>query len=129
MISVAYGAHEQGDATDSRARDKADRPVDTERRLGDADLTNLRWHVLDLSTGAQLSRSRGRRSVMRWSASATVRLDGCAGKWTLAVRQLVLTVVLAKCTPDVALSAINSSVLGEDTCSRVRGNTTVRQRA
>jgi hypothetical protein len=41
MVAVAYGADKQRNATDRRARDQADRPIDVKRRLADTDLTNL----------------------------------------------------------------------------------------
>jgi hypothetical protein len=48
VVRVAHGPDEQCDATDGRVRDHAKRLLDIERRLADADLTNLRWHASTL---------------------------------------------------------------------------------
>src|SRR4030095_12017039 len=104
MVSVAYCPHEQGNATDRRARDKADRTVDTERRLADADLRNLRWHastliLVSLGFAARLSSSLITRSV--------------------AEGRLQSAIPRAERATAIALSAISRRLLGEDIGSRV----------
>jgi hypothetical protein len=52
VVRVANCPDEERDATDRRARDQAQRLVDTKRRVADADLMDPRWHASTLVRAA-----------------------------------------------------------------------------